>query len=83
MDGEPKKEMYELLPDHLYPATFNILPGIAFDMVKQNLHLKPITFPCIVKPEVGCQGILFRKIDSETELATTMHKCRLNTWCRS
>ncbi len=68
MDGEPKKEMYDLLPQHLYPATFNVLPAQDFNTLKKNLANSGITYPLIVKPEVGCQGILFRKIDTETEL---------------
>ena len=68
MDGEPKKEMYDLLPQNLYPTTFNVLPAQSFDTLKKNLTNSGITYPFIVKPEVGCQGILFRKIDSETEL---------------
>ena len=68
MDGEPKKEMYDLLPPALYPATFNVLPRQEFSQVKTDLEKSGITYPFIVKPEVGCQGILFRKIDSETEL---------------
>ena len=68
MDGEPKREMYDLLPKHLYPATFNVLPGEDFDSLKTNLQESGITYPLIVKPEVACQGILFRKIDTEAEL---------------
>ncbi len=68
MDGEPKKEMYDLLPTALYPATFTILPQQSFDTVKEALQKSGIQYPFIVKPEVGCQGILFRKIDDETEL---------------
>ncbi len=68
MDGEPKKEMYDLLPKHLYPATFNVLPSQHFNSVKKELEQSGIQYPFIVKPEVGCQGILFRKIDTETEL---------------
>jgi hypothetical protein len=68
MDGEPKKEMYDLLPKHLYPATFNVLPYQDFNKLKSDLEKSGITYPFIVKPEVGCQGILFRKIDNETEL---------------
>ena len=33
MDGEPKKEMYDLLPKKLYPATFNVLPIQPFEPV--------------------------------------------------
>lgn len=68
MDGEPKKEMYDLLPAHLYPATFNVLPEQDFDIVKTKLEDSGITYPFIVKPEVACQGILFRKINGEEEL---------------
>lgn len=67
MDGEPKKEMYDLLPAHLYPATFNVLPNGNFDYVKEKLATSGIQYPFIVKPEVACQGILFRKIENEEE----------------
>lgn len=68
MDGEPKKEMYDLLPKHLYPPTFTVLPGQPFDILKNDLLNSGISYPCIVKPEVACQGILFRKIDDEEAL---------------
>ncbi len=68
MEGEPKREMYDLLPKHLYPTTINILPtntdAELIDAVKQA----GIIYPFVVKPEVGGQGILFRKIDTEKEL---------------
>jgi hypothetical protein len=67
MDGKPKKEMYDLLPKELYPTTFNMLPGQSFSIAKERLWQMNIDYPLIVKPEVGCQGILFRKIDKESE----------------
>ena len=68
MDGEPKKEMYDLLPTHLYPPTFNVLPADTFGSIQQRLKEKQIIYPLVVKPEVGCAGVLFRKIDKEAEL---------------
>ena len=68
MEGEPKKEMYDLLPNELYPITFNALPQENFEVVKQRLQKSSIPYPLIVKPEVGGQGVLFRKIDTEAEL---------------
>ncbi len=68
MDGEPKKEMYDLLPAHLYPATFNVLPADDFEKLKARIVANNIIYPLIVKPEVGCAGVLFRKIDDEAEL---------------
>lgn len=68
LDGEPKKEMYNLLPAELYPATFNVLPTDDMAMLKKRMHEHGITYPFIVKPEIGGQGILFRKIDDEDAL---------------
>jgi len=65
MEGEPKKEMYELLPKALYPATFNVLPKEDFNTINSKLQQYQITYPLIVKPEIGGQGILFRKLDTE------------------
>ena len=68
MEGEPKKEMHDLLPPHLCPAFFNVQPSEDFEKVLENLLAKKLHFPLIVKPEVGGQGILFRKIDTEEQL---------------
>ncbi|MBS1512948.1 MAG: hypothetical protein JST86_19050 [Bacteroidetes bacterium] len=68
MEGEPKKEMYQLLPKAFYPTTFNVLPGEAFDEIQKKIQQNGIRYPLIVKPEVGGQGILFRKLDTEQEL---------------
>jgi hypothetical protein len=68
LDGEPKKEMYDLLPPELYPSTFNVMPGEAFTSILEKMEAKGIVYPMVVKPEVGCAGVLFRKIDTETEL---------------
>ncbi len=67
MEGEPKKEMYDLLPPHFYPPTFNVLPKDAVATIEQKLAEHNISYPFIVKPEVGGQGILFRKIDTKEE----------------
>jgi hypothetical protein len=68
MEGEPKKEMYDLLPKEFYPATFNVLVGESLAEINKKLQEFVFSYPFIVKPEVGGQGILFRKIDTEEEL---------------
>lgn len=68
MDGEPKKEMHDLLPPELCPVFFNIKPSEDFSEIKKRLLLSGIKYPLIVKPEVGGQGILFRKIENEEHL---------------
>ncbi len=73
MEGEPKREMYDLLPHELYPTTFNVLPEEDLISIKKKLLASEINYPFIVKPEVGGQGILFRKIDSEEDLIHYHH----------
>jgi len=68
MEGEPKKEMYDLLPLSFFPATFNVLPAEDFIQIREKLIRHKIQYPLIVKPEVGGQGILLRKIDDEAAL---------------
>ena len=54
MDGEAKKEMYNLLPKHLYPATFTVLPGQHFDLLKKELQayiLQQVSLLNFVKSE--------------------------------
>ena len=68
MVGEPKTEMYNLLPATLYPITFKVLPNENFLLIEQKLVQYKINYPLIVKPEVGGQGILLRKINSGEEL---------------
>jgi hypothetical protein len=68
MEGEPKKEMHDLLPKNLCPTYFNVQPSEDFNVIKKKLGSFNISFPLIVKPEVGGQGIFFRKIHNETEL---------------
>ncbi|KAA9038646.1 hypothetical protein FW778_13925 [Ginsengibacter hankyongi] len=68
MEGEPKKEMHDLLPPHLCPVYFNVQPSEDFSVILKKVKEKNISFPLIVKPEVGGQGILFRKINNEEQL---------------
>lgn len=68
MEGEPKKEMHVLLPPHLCPVYFNVQPSEDFSVILKKVKEKNISFPLIVKPEVGGQGILFRKINNEEHL---------------
>lgn len=68
MEGEPKKEMYDLLPNGLYPETIYVEPGISEEKLLNMLNESGIEYPFIVKPDNGGQGILFRKIDQQQQL---------------
>jgi hypothetical protein len=77
LEGEPKKEMYGLLPKDLYPPTFNVLPSDSISTITQKLLANGVAFPFIVKPEIGEQGILLRKINN---LAALEHYHSLMPW---
>ncbi|MEO9003989.1 MAG: hypothetical protein ABI288_04600 [Ginsengibacter sp.] len=68
MEGEPKKEMHDLLPAKYCLNYFNVEPSEDFDQIKTRLAQSGIHYPLIVKPEIGGQGILFRKIEDEAHL---------------
>ncbi|CAN5208839.1 hypothetical protein BH09BAC2_BH09BAC2_09140 [soil metagenome] len=68
MEGEPKQEMYNLLPKEYFPETFNVLPSDDLDKVVSLLNQHQISFPLVAKPEVGGQGIMVRKIDTLQKL---------------
>ncbi len=72
-EGEPKMEMYEQLPVHLYPETIFIKAGTDFHAVLTALRNSNIQYPFVVKPDIGMQGILFRKIEKEKELYDYHH----------
>lgn len=67
-EGEGKKEMYDQLPEHLIPRTIYIRHDLPFAEVKKEVEAAGLTYPFIVKPDVGMKGILFRKIDTEEQL---------------
>ena len=68
MEGEPKKEMHDMLPPDLCPNFFNVKAFEDFSEIKKKLEQSKIQYPLIVKPEIGGQGILFRKIEDESHL---------------
>lgn len=68
MEGEPKKEIYQLLPAELYPETIFIQPQQDPADLRTMIATAGIRYPFIVKPEVGEQGIMLRKIDNEESL---------------
>jgi hypothetical protein len=67
-EGEAKSEMYAHLPPHLYPETVEVNPQMPFAAAMDLLTTSGIQFPCIVKPDVGAKGIMFRKIEDEKQL---------------
>lgn len=68
-EGESKREMYEQLPEHLYPTTIYVSPDTPLPQILDQIEAAGIVFPCIAKPEVGMQALMFRKIQNKQQLA--------------
>lgn len=67
-EGEGKQEMYDLLPQELYPETIYVRPSLSFEEIKKQIAARGLQYPLCVKPEVGLKGLLFRKVDNEEKL---------------
>ena len=67
-EGERKKEMYRQLPAGLYPSTVYVSAQEEPMYITSHLKEANISFPFIVKPDVGTQGLLFRQINTINEL---------------
>jgi hypothetical protein len=67
-EGEGKQEMYEQLPKDLYPKTIYITHNADHVELKAQVQSANFQYPFIAKPQIGMQGILFRKIETEQDL---------------
>jgi hypothetical protein len=67
-EGEGKRQMYQQIPKVYLPVTIYIHHQLSFEEVEQRIAASGIPYPFAVKPEIGMQGILFRKINNPTEL---------------
>ena len=67
-EGEGKSKMYQQLPKNLCPQSIYVDPQVPFYEVRLLLQQSSISYPFIVKPDIGMKGILFRKIENEQHL---------------
>ena len=65
---ESKKEIYDLIPQKYYPKTTFIKEKTPFEDVLIAKEKLSISFPLIVKPDIGLRGSAVKKIKSIAEL---------------
>ena len=65
--GDSKFDIYKLLPKNSYPKTHLIKQGLAYDFT-ELLAEDQLTFPLIVKPDVGLRGIGVQRVNSIEEI---------------
>ncbi len=74
-DGtESKYKTILLVPEEFRPKSILINELEDFTLVLKKIKTEKITFPLIAKPDLGFRGFLVKKINSEEELQTYLHK---------
>ncbi len=75
--GDSKYEIYKLLPKGLYPYTLLINKDatVNFDLL---LNEHSLSFPVIVKPDIGCRGVGVKKVFNNAELCAYQHEIKAN-----
>lgn len=73
-EGERKIEMYNQLPHGLYPPTIYVFSHEEPVYILARVKEAGISFPFVVKPDVGTQGLMFRIISHANELLS-YHAC--------
>ena len=67
-----KKEIYDTIPKKHYPKTLLFEPNTPFETILKSIQNEEISFPIIVKPDVGLRGTAVKKIETEQELKNTL-----------
>ncbi|MDB5229377.1 MAG: hypothetical protein JWN76_182 [Chitinophagaceae bacterium] len=74
-EGESKREMYEQLPQELFPKTAYVPVSISADEVIAIADENEFAYPLAVKPDIGMQGLMFRKIEDKAALLRYHEHC--------
>ncbi len=65
---ESKTKIYDIMPQEYYPKTLLVEPEEAEQGILDKINAAGITYPLIVKPDIGGRGRGVRKIYSKEEL---------------
>jgi len=71
---ESKKEIYDQLPEGLYPKTILVKPGAGVTAIEEEIKRKGLSYPLIAKPDIGMRGLAAKKIEIEADLDECVSK---------
>ncbi|MFK8008115.1 MAG: hypothetical protein AB8H03_17285 [Saprospiraceae bacterium] len=66
--GLTKSEVYQILPPNTFPNTVLVHPADSFGQVVNKIAQANLSYPIVVKPDVGMVGLLVRIIEDEKQL---------------
>lgn len=76
--GESKEDISKMIPSFYRPKTIALKQGDTLWDIRQKMERIKLTFPAIIKPVVGCRGMMVKKVVSETEILTHLHEFDTN-----
>lgn len=65
---ESKKEIYDLIPAELYPATLFFKANTPVENVLREIEQSELKFPVVGKPDIGMKGMMVKKIENKGDL---------------
>ena len=71
---ESKKEIYDLLPEGLYPKTILVKAGTNASVIVDEIKRSNLSFPLIAKPDIGMRGLAAKKLETEKDVTTCASK---------
>lgn len=75
--GESKKEIYAIMPPHLYPATLYFDFDESGDAVIAKLRAANFNYPLIGKPDMGGRGRGVKVLNSDEEVKRYLAQCKV------
>ena len=66
--GASKKMILDLIPDEYLPKTILINPGLKFSQIQESMSALDLSYPVILKPDVGERGHMVQLVSSDIEL---------------
>lgn len=78
MLGEKKSEIFDLIPKKHIPVTVKLAPDTDEETILQLLKEREISFPFILKPDIGERGWMVKKIDDLEGLRTYLSKIKVD-----
>ena len=65
---ESKKEIYDLIPAELYPATLFFKANTPVENVLKEIEQSELKFPVVGKPDIGMKGMMVKKLENINDL---------------
>lgn len=75
---ESKKAIYDLMPDHFYPATFFFEKGTLSKEVLASIKANGLKYPLIAKPNIGMRGMSVKKITDDNTLIAYINESQVD-----